>query len=231
MPNLWLYVIHHCQAWKQAGAHRHWLPGTVSIQQKLGGGTKLFRAVERCKQSRHSPCAGEAAGRWKRSSWSVWAAAILQELGVGCVFPCDKSAPARWPACRRNGVLREKANGAGGLGLGHEVVLKSLLKTLSPFLCKIYLLAFFVVIVPEACDVMKIPAGRSANIDGSCCPISGDDRAVPGTTQSRAMSVLNDLSLCHEPWDQFAPCYPICLNYRIQVWPPSFLVAYMKARA
>lgn len=66
VPNLWLYVIHHCQAWKQAGAHRHWLPGTASIQQKLSGGTKLFRAVERCKQSLHSPFTGEAAGRWKQ---------------------------------------------------------------------------------------------------------------------------------------------------------------------
>lgn len=58
VPNSWLYIIHHCQAWKQAWAHRHWLPGTVSVQQKLSGGTKLFRAVERCRIPSFSLCWG-----------------------------------------------------------------------------------------------------------------------------------------------------------------------------
>lgn len=124
VPNLWLYVIHHCQAWKQAGAHRHWLPGTVSIQQKLSGGTELFRA---CEQSLHSPF----AGRWK------------QLKSLGCCSPGGAESQicfSLWSICtsgEMSHVVREQENKAGGSGLGQKVVLECFLKTLLLFLHKI----------------------------------------------------------------------------------------------
>lgn len=110
----------------------------------------------------------------------IGAAAVLQELGAGCIIPCAKLALAHWPAGGISHVLREEANGAG-LGLGQEVVLESLPKSLSPFLPKVWLLALVVVVIPGACNGIQIPSGHSTNTDSSCYALSADDRAVCGS--------------------------------------------------
>lgn len=88
-------------------------------------------------------------------------------------------ALAHWAAGGISHVLREEANEAG-LDLGQEVVLENLPKSLSPLLPKVWLLAFVVVVIPEACNGIQIPSGHSANIDSSCYTLSADDRAVCG---------------------------------------------------
>lgn len=124
----------------------------------------------------------------------------------------------QWPAGGMSHVFREKENEAGGL-------VRKFAKNSSCSCAKFVVIVF----APEACSVIKIPSGHSANTGSFCCALSGDDRAVcGGTMQLTAMSVLKYPSYCHESWDQFVPCYLIGLNSVIQVWTPGFLVAYWR---
>lgn len=55
--------------------------------------------------------------------------------------------------------------------MGQEIVFKSLLKTFTTLAQNLFA-SFFVIIIPETCNVIKNPSGHSANIDSFCCALS-----------------------------------------------------------
>lgn len=66
------------------------------------------------------------------SSWSFWAAAVLEELRSDVFFLMFSLH--HWPAGGISHIFREKENKVGGLGLGQKIVLEGFLKTLLLFL-------------------------------------------------------------------------------------------------